>query len=452
MFKFLKSKGKICKIIAITLLFITYFSNAVYAWGKWTGTVITSEGSVTKIYTDFNNPTWWPLQISVSLSLIFAIIFFLMDAKNIIKDVYVKKEKFLTDKDILKGSLPEDILESDNSLTKGIAQIRESDPNFSITDFLEQIDNLYRYSIKGRLTHNWGGASYSIPTPILLTLEKNPIKVTKYKPLLPEIMEIRSYTTGTDKAIIKFKGIGESKTNASTLETYEEEIWTLERAKGVQSQHSYDMTTCPKCGNKELPDDDGKCPSCGITAGEDKNGWILIITDRAQTKPITSYQPTKITDRDDTLITTVMQPNLEAKIDWLKKRNPSFSVEKMTETVKYLITKFYLNLFGESENQKEICSNFFLRNAIIDNENIQNYKENHQINISGITIYALKPTRVIPDPYIDIITYRVWGKIDLAGANTQKETMFSDYITICREINKSDWKIWNIESAIKYRD
>ena len=241
-----------------TLLFITYFSSSAYALGKWTGRVVTPEGSVTKIYTDFSNPTWWPFQAGLILSVIFAIIFFLVDAKNIISDVYVKKEKFLDDNDIMKGKLPEDILEADNSITKGIAVVREADPNFSITDFIEQVDKLYRASIKGRLTHNWGGIAYSIPGPILMTLEKSPIKVTKYKPLIPEIMEIKGYTTGTDKAIVKFKGIGETKSESSTLLTYEEETWTLERFRGVPSQHTYDMSTCPKCGCKDMPDEDGQ--------------------------------------------------------------------------------------------------------------------------------------------------------------------------------------------------
>lgn len=453
MFKFLKSKEKVSKIIMATLLFITYFSSSAYALGKWTGRVVTPEGSVTKIYTDFSNPTWWPFQAGFILSVIFAIIFFLVDAKNIISDVYVKKEKFLDDNDIMKGKLPEDILEADNSITKGIAVVREADPNFSITDFIEQVDKLYRASIKGRLTHNWGGIAYSIPGPILMTLEKNPIKVTKYKPLIPEIMEIKGYTTGTDKAIVKFKGIGETKSESSTLLTYEEETWTLERFRGVPSQHTYDMTTCPKCGCKDMPDEDGQCPKCATPAGQDKNGWILTITDRAQTKPITSYQGTKIIDRKDTLDNTIIQPNLAPKIDWIKKRNPNFSEETMLGVVKHLVSKHYSCLLGETENNKEIYEDLFFRNAVIDGEMLKESFAKLQANISGIKIYAIKPTRVMPDPYMDILTYRVWGKIDVTIGlkGDKKECMFSDYITICRHIDRQDWKIWQIESPLTYR-
>ena len=453
MFKLLKSKEKVSKIITTTLLLITSFSTSAYAWGKWTGQVMTPEGPVTKIYTDFNNATWWPFQISLSLSIIVALVLFLVDAKNIIKDIYTPKEKLLSNTDIVKGKMPDDIAESDNSLTKGIAQIRESDPNFSVTDFIEQVDKLYRHSIKGRLTRNWGGAVYSIPAPILLTLEKSPIKVSKYKPLIPELKEIRSYNTGTDKAIIKLKGIGETKSDNAILETYEEEIWTLERFKGIQSKHNYDMTTCPNCGNVEIPDEDGKCTNCGIQTGEDKNGWIVIITDRVQTKPITSYQGIKLIDRKDTLTPTVIQPNLAPKIEWIKKRNPSFSEEDMLEKVKYMISVFYSNLVGNTEANKVICSELFFRNITIDGEIIKRDLTNRQLNLTGINIYNIKPTRVIPDPYLDIITYRIWGQIELTNAQKeQKECMFSDYVTLCREIDKQEWKIWNLESPTNYRE
>ncbi len=414
-----------------------------HAFTTFTTKIRTDDGVITKIVLDGTDPWWYPVEVTICASICAAAYVYFKEGIGP-SDQNTEVEAPLTAEELLKGKFPGVEQELPSSLSRGIAKLIESDPDFSCQTFIRQVEALYAKSIKARLTREWGGLKYSIPYSLCLKMQNHKIKASKYRPLSTRILDIQSYNTGSEKAIIEFKGYAE-RPEGSTIE---EEIWTFERFKGVKSKLDADMTVCPSCGCSDEPDMDGKCPSCQAETLNGKFGWVLLQTEKKQS-PMDSFRLPRTASRRGGTCKTVIQEKIADMLDFLQKRDPLFSQEKACDAARSMTVDYYRSIVGLSDSGASICSDNMLREYPLTRDSVM--KRHEKLPCTDVKVIGSALSRVIKDSKNDILTYRIWTVMSFNSDGQAITSVFSDYATITRAVGSNDWKLEMLEEDEDYK-
>lgn len=436
-------------------LILTLFKPA-YAFTKIVKTIQTNEGPVDKIIFDGFDPAWYPLELFIAITLIVALYFFIKDFNTIVTPPKEQKQDCFYIKDLQGGNLPKDTGEPKTSISNGMINVRNTDPDFSAIRLINQTDKMYLASVESRTNLNWNGLKFTIPYNLCLKMQKSKIDLSQSTPLAPELIDIQSYNTGAEKAVLKFKSLLNKEENIQENSIYEE-VWTFERFKGATSKHSHDMSSCPSCGSKDEPDMDGLCPSCQKNVLTGKFGWTLTQIDSKYSTSTEEYKPQLFLKAADTLERTVMQNKIQLQRDALIKQNPAFNEEKLKEIAAESIMGYYNNLIGDSPvngGMENICDEFCLRDFYLSRSLLKDERDKFQI--ADINIIDIKTVRILPDSSFTVITFRVIGQIKLtskpktSSKQSDTKTIFSNYVTFASPTGAESWKMYSISKDNTY--
>jgi predicted lipid-binding transport protein (Tim44 family) len=189
---------------------------------------------------------------------------------------------------------PEPQTGPDESVTSGLAAIREADPDFDPETFLQRAEMAFLLVKRAYQDRNVHAARAFLATPIWQTWSQQVQSLIEahQRPVLENLnvrgMQVPSVThdQSGDTIQVHFDyvaaaHIADEATGRTVSGTTEDqrlgEVWTFQRMAGAKTVVSGGATAskCPNCGGLLKLNDDGVCDYCGADIASGRYDWIV---------------------------------------------------------------------------------------------------------------------------------------------------------------------------------
>lgn len=319
-----------------------------------------------------------------------------------------------------------------------LGQLKNQDPNFSETLFLDFLTSLYTRTLLGA-----GGSLANIGAYLSPGVrERMEQSAQKVDGVIIGALRIKSVNAGSKAESVEVQ-LESNLSFADGAQVYVVDEMTLQRDAGTKTpkpETVYSLS-CPYCGNNSAISEEGRCPSCDQIVNDGKSSWVLLSFYRRNS---TTKSPVVLSDGGEELGTdlpTVYSPTLSADLHQLRERDPSFDDQKFKELAAQtflLLQDAWTNLQWEKARPLETDYLFQQHQYWMNSyqkDGVRNVLEDVKIN-------KIDLAKVSIDRYFDGITVRIFSSmkdytIILASGQVvsgfpNKTRTFSEYWTFVR--------------------
>ena len=380
--------------------------------------------------------------------IIFVIVLFTAIVISIVAEKIKKKVSRIIG---LKGEFVElnTIASQKNKAANDLQKLKQDDPNFSETLFLDFVQNLfYQYY------NTYNKADFD---KLSAFLTKNVNKQTdkmKFNEVVINsinIIEVNQQEAQTDIKVWIESNYTQF-TNTKKERLFAQSEWTFRRKGGVLSLEPAKMQSiaCPSCGAPDSFDANHKCNNCGTVVEPETMQWALCNTYTAFTESYVADNLVAYSEEQGTYNNTIFSKNLERNTSLFAQKhhidNFNTYFDKFTaEIIRPTFSTVYTAWSDKRWNKARHLMSDYLYTSL--DFWLEEYNKKGFTNkLADINVRKMELVDVQLDKYYETFTVRVYascldytindnsGKI--IGGNNSKPRVFSEYWTFVRHSDK----------------
>jgi hypothetical protein len=326
-----------------------------------------------------------------------------------------------------------------------IDRVRTIDPDFSLISFEDFLYTLYARAQEARAKNRLDPVSAYLSAGARQTLVERSTELSAIHSVVIGAMSYSRAQIHTDRTEVgvRFEANYTEVDRASKEKSWwVREEWILTRSSKARSRppSQIDVFKCPSCGASTAEMRDSVCAYCKTRVDTGAFDWTvtkIVLTAREPRGPqLTGTVPETGTD-----LPTITDPTLQADLQKLKARDPSFDPNGVGDRVK-LIHREMNRAWSERDWQR---ARGFLSDELFQMQLywIETYRRAGLRNVTeNARVTRLVPCSVRSDRWYDALTLRLYATgLDytvqdsegrLVGGSKSQERRYSEYWTLIR--------------------